>query len=113
MCSGQYLYGITNAGELYWYQHLGQSTGTPVWANGGNPQTVGSGWNIFKQVLASAGGYLYGIPNNGDLYWYQHLGQGAGTPVWANGGNPQTVGSGWNFTNVLSGDTGFLYGITP
>jgi len=49
---------------------------------------------------------------SGDLYWYQHLGQSTGTPVWANGGNHQTVGSGWNFKDVLSGDTGYLYGIT-
>ncbi|HWX86489.1 MAG TPA: tachylectin-related carbohydrate-binding protein [Xanthobacteraceae bacterium] len=96
-------------GDLYWYQHHGQSNGTSNWANGGNHKQVGSGWD-FKHVFA-AGEFIYGVTNSDDLYWYQHLGQGNGTSNWANGGNHKQVGSGWNFKQVFGNTGEVIYGV--
>jgi hypothetical protein len=39
---------------------------------------------------------IYGIGDNGDLYWYFHQGAHNGTAQWANGGQRVKVGNGWN-----------------
>ena len=54
------IYGVTAAGDLYWYQHLGRSDGTAIWGNGGTGIKVGNGWT-FSQVFAANDSVIYGI----------------------------------------------------
>jgi hypothetical protein len=43
--------------------------------------------------------------------WHRDL-NGNGTPNWAHGGVGQVIGRGWQqFTHVLAGDNGIVYGV--
>jgi hypothetical protein len=108
------IYGVTPAGDLYWYRHQGRSDGTAVFANGGSRIKIGSGFGVFEKLFAADDGVLYGITPTGDLYWYQHQGRSDGTAVFANSGTGIKVGSGFNgFNKVFAAEDGVLYGITP
>jgi hypothetical protein len=105
------IYAVAPNGGLYWYRHLGRSTGTASWANGGKPVQVGSGWNTFSQSFAADDGAIYGIKPSGDLFWYHHLGRSDGTATWTNGGQGIEVGSGWHFTSVFAANDSVIYAI--
>src|SRR5215469_9096266 len=105
------IYGVTPAGDLYWYQHQGRSDGTAVWANGGTGIKIGSGFGVFNKLFAANDGVIYGVTTAGDLYWYQHQGRSDGTAVWANGGTGLKVGSGWTFSQVFAANDSVIYGI--
>jgi hypothetical protein len=70
---------------------------------------VGNGWN-FRQVFASRPGVVYGIDNNGDLWWYKHLGWQDGSANWSYA-QGQKVGNGWNFRQVFASGPGVIYGV--
>jgi len=64
--------------------------------------------------LTVAGVPLYGIADNGDLYWYFHQGAHNGSAAWANGGQRVKVGTGWNeglrvFKGSPRGAEGIVY----
>jgi hypothetical protein len=65
------LYGKTANGDLYYYQHLGWTTGAPTW---GEAQRVGTGWNVFNEIVALPDDQLIGIrweyPTAS--WWYRH-----------------------------------------
>jgi Tachylectin/Trypsin len=103
-------YGIHPDGRLFWYRHVGFTDCSFSWQG---PRVVGYGWQSFKQVFgmtgSSLGGVIYGIAQDGTLYWYRHAGYVDGTSVW-NGA--RVVGSGWNaFKRVFSGGDGVIYAL--
>ena len=106
------MYGVTSAGDLYWYRHQGRSDGTAVFANSGSPIHIGSGFNIYNKLFAADDGVIYGVTPAGDLYWYQHQGRSDGSAVWANGGIGIKVGGGFTFEKLFAADDGVIYGIT-
>lgn len=64
--------------------------------------------------LTVAGVPIYGIADNGFLYWYFHQGAHNGSALWANGGQRVKVGEGWNeglnvFKGSPRGDEGVIY----
>lgn len=76
---------------------FGQPTGT----NTGGPLTV-------------SGVPIYGITDNGYLFWFFHQGAHNGTPLWANRGQRVKVGEGWNeglrvFKGSPDGGDGVIY----
>lgn len=104
-----------SGGELMWYRHVGQLDGSNRWE--GPPRTVGTGWADFTAVFSGGDDIIYGVrpmadqdvpidrpappPSGGDLSWYRHLGQSAGTNSWD---GPKKVGTHWNtFTSTTSG----------
>lgn len=108
--AGGATYGIHPDGRLFWYRHSGFSNCSFSWQG---PRVVGSGWQSFKQVFgmtgSSVGGVIYGIAQDGTLYWYRHAGYVDGTSLW-NGA--RAVGSGWNaFKSVFSGGDGVIYAL--
>ncbi len=107
------IYAIDGAGNLLWYKNTGWATGTASWdPNSG--RVIGTGWNFFgDRVFATTtgDGVIYGVgPNDGNLYWYKHLGRDDGTGSWA--ASSQIGASGWNsFSKLATGDDGAIYGI--
>lgn len=88
------VYGVSENGDLSWYNHLGAGNGSMTWEG---PRKVGSGWN-FKEVFSGGGDVIYAIKTDGELLWYQHTGQRDGSVKWQ---GPKSVGTGWNFKNVF------------
>lgn len=66
--------------------------------------------------LTVAGVPIYGIADDGALYWYFHQGAHDGAPTWANGGQRVKVGENWNegrnvFKGSPRGADGVVYSI--
>ncbi|HEX3233486.1 MAG TPA: tachylectin-related carbohydrate-binding protein [Gemmatimonadales bacterium] len=64
--------------------------------------------------LTIAGVPLYGIAENGDLFWLFHQGADNGSANWANQGQRKNVGSAWNeglrvFKGSPRGEDGVIY----
>jgi hypothetical protein len=53
------LYGIDDAGDLYWHKHDGWLSGTPSWQ--GRNKVGNGGWLAYRLVLASGNGIVYGV----------------------------------------------------
>ncbi len=104
-----YLYGVKSNGELVWYNHNGFQTGSADWAQGSG-KTIGYGWATDTKAVFSGGeGIIYLLKNNGDLFWYRHLGYRDGKEEWAANSGVK-VGSGWNdYICVFSGGRGVIY----
>jgi hypothetical protein len=113
---GGILYALKDTGELLWYRDTLRNgtngpTGSGGWAAGSGNQ-IGSGWQIFSQVIHGGDGIIYAIKATGELLWYRDLARNGGTS-WAAGSGNQ-IGAGWNnFRVVFSGGNGVLYAITP
>jgi Tachylectin len=108
------IYGIKPDGGIYWYRHEGRGDGTGRWSNGGNGLQVGTGWDMYSQVISGGDGVIYGIKPDGGIYWYRHEGRGDGTGRWSNRGTGLDVGTGWDmYSQVISGGDGVIYGIKP
>jgi ABC-2 type transport system ATP-binding protein len=76
-----------------------RDTGTSDWSG---PQTVGTSWDMFQSVFASADGVIYGIRSDGTLHWYKHLGYLTGSATWL---GPSQVGTGWLSNRVFAAVT--------
>lgn len=62
-------------------------------------------------VPAESKGVIYALSANKELQWYRHAGRGDGTFDWA-ASTARTVGSGWNFRQIVPADDGVIYAIT-
>jgi hypothetical protein len=51
---------------LQWYYHDGRNQGTFNWQGA---KQVGTGWQVYRQVLAGNGGVINGITSDGKLIW--------------------------------------------
>jgi N,N-dimethylformamidase len=108
------IYAIQADGTLLWYRHAGWQTGAATWANNGNARVIGSGWNIFRAVLADATGQLFGFLPDGSIHWYRYavsnLNTGAGS--WSGGGTGPQIGSGFSaYPRVFGGWNGVIFAI--
>ena len=108
--TGTIIYAIRADGTLDWFRHDGADTGTPSWANGGQPTTVGSGWVGGQQrVFSGCNGVIYLVADDGALSWYKHKGYLDGSFDWE---GPNKVGTGWSkFHDVFSIGGGIIYAI--
>jgi hypothetical protein len=48
-------------------------------------------------------GLIYAITQNNELWWYRHDGRDDGSWSWTDD-NPRTIGTGWDFKQIFSGD---------
>jgi hypothetical protein len=123
--------GITPSGDLYFYAGTGTTGSQPNPAGLLGGVRIGSGWNMFSQVIAGndldgdGKPDILGVTPNGDLHFYA----GTGTSGRATAGNSSnltglssgaTIGYGWNmYTEILSsGDLNSdhkpdIIGVTP
>ncbi|MFY9983233.1 MAG: N,N-dimethylformamidase beta subunit family domain-containing protein [Chthoniobacterales bacterium] len=105
-----HFYAATESGALVFYQDLARN-GTGIWAFGGAPKTIGSGWNGYRQIICGDQGVIYAIDGAGRLLYYRDAARN-GTEAWA-AGSGQVIGSGgWDtYARVFSGGDGILYAI--
>lgn len=108
------IYAIQADGTLVWYRHTGWQTGAATWANNGSGRVIGSGWNMFRTVLADASGQLFGFTPDGSIHWYKYvvsnLNTGAGS--WASGGTGPVIGSGFAaYPRVFGGWSGVIFAV--
>ncbi|GMX65420.1 hypothetical protein Elgi_46900 [Paenibacillus elgii] len=103
------IYGVDQNGNLRWYRYKGNGEYNPAGNQGWYPNSgniVGNGWHSFRNLFSGGNGVLYGVEQNGNLRWYQYLGNGehnpAGNQGWySNSGN--IIGNGWhNFRFIFS-----------
>lgn len=97
-----WLYGIQPNGVLQWYR---KDTNASAWQG---PRQVGTGWSMFKDVIAAGGNRFYALTKDGKLVWYQHDGFNNGSFSWK---PASEVGSGWAFSRIFSGGDGVVYAI--
>ena len=108
------LYLRRTNGNLMWYSHQGWDSGEDQWASGGQGVRVGTAWGRYTGIFAGGRGVLYGLCADGKLMWYKHAGWTNGADQWDRNGQGVAVGAGWHqFTSVIAGGDGVLYGITP
>ena len=99
-------------GVLFFYKDLARN-GTFNWANNGQGQKIGTGWNSFKFVFGGEDGVIYAVKPNGDLMFYKDLARN-GTSNWVNNGRGQKIGTGWNsFKFVFDGEDGVIRAVLP
>ncbi len=79
------------------------ATHPPGTSTGGTPTT--------SPTAAASTGVIYTLSANNDLIWYKHTGRGDGSFNWATPAG-KTVGTGWNFPEIISGGGGVFYVIT-
>lgn len=124
------LYMVKSDGSLWWQRDdIGLGPPGEHWMNG-QPcrveELVSHSLSEAKQVMSSSSmgggdhladifpggdGTFYLELNDGDLYWYRHVGYQDGTDQWATG-NGAKVGTGWNTsTKVIAMGKGVLYSI--
>ncbi|MCP3098491.1 hypothetical protein LZ198_06320 [Myxococcus sp. K15C18031901] len=94
-------------GLLRWYKYLGDGQADRSGATGWHPNSgnaIGNGWSGFVNLFAiprqgrSKAITLFGVEPNGNLRWYQYLGEGQSDPSGATGWHPNSgniVGNGW------------------
>jgi hypothetical protein len=84
VCGAGYglIYALQEDGVLLRYNHIGYLTGDATWQSfrkrGIGPiapethyESLGSGWGQYRDVLPGADGVVYGIANDGRIYWYR------------------------------------------
>lgn len=100
------LYALGNDGVLWYYSFPPKSDGSLETPYG---VQVGWGWGGCSKVFAGAGGVVYCIRSNGDLYRYAYnLQNPAATPTGVQ------AGTYWNaFTHVFAGPGGQIYAVQP
>jgi hypothetical protein len=101
------LFALGNDGTL-WYYKFGEAPDGSIETPYG--VQIGWGWSICSKVFAGAGGVVYCIRDNGDLYRYAYDLQNprASTPAGVK------VGTQWNsFTRVFGGSGGQIFAVRP
>jgi len=97
-------YGIDYKGNLRKYRHRGWPNGDPD--NWAHDEIVGyDGWDAYLTLFATSSGVMYGIAQNGSLYWYMHSDN-----TWK--GRKKVSSEGWsNYSTVFATGSGVIYGI--
>lgn len=112
------IYAIKPNGELLWYRdEFRNGTNAPSghtgWAANSGKQ-IGTGWNVFTQVVYGGDGMLYGVTHDGNLHWYRDIfGNGSnaanGSSGWAANSGSQ-ISQGWQyFTHVFGAPASIIY----
>lgn len=90
---------VTTNGNLYEFQGNGEGG----FLNGGGATQIGTGWNMFDDIMVvnnwTGDGHadLLGRTPTGDLYLYESDGNGG----WLNNGGGIKIGTGWNMFNSI------------
>lgn len=97
-------YAVDGDGNLLWYRYLGVSGNVAVWADSGSGAVIGTGWQDFPLVFASAGD-VYASTDDGSLLWYQYSDPTSDAGTWS-ADSGATVGSGWDTVLTATADAG-------
>ena len=97
-----WVYAIRPNGDLMWYR---KDSNAAAWQG---PKRVGTGWNMFKEVIPAGGNRFYALTQDNRLLWYQHEGFNDGSNSWK---GPIEVARDWSFVRLFGGGDGIVYGI--
>jgi hypothetical protein len=122
LVSGQrgLIFDVKPNGDLLWYNYLGhgedRSSAATAWQpNSGN--AIGNGWQGNLHVFGAEQNVIYVVRPNGDLAWYQYLGNGENDRSGDTGWHPNSgnlIGNGWQGNlNVFGGVKGEIYVVRP
>jgi hypothetical protein len=104
-------YAVDGDGRLWWFRYLAGNgtTGPGAWANGGQGLLIKDDVKHYPEFVADQGGVLYGVKHGAELHWFRHYGAG----VWANGGAPVAIGTGWTqeYQREFIAQAGVLYSV--
>ncbi|OJD90250.1 hypothetical protein MCCC1A01412_14805 [Bacillus anthracis] len=111
------IFAVEQNGDLRWYSYSGIGENDPSGTLGWHPNSgnrIGNGWQNFRNIHGS-GRAIFGIHENGELYWYSYSGNGeddlSGTLGWhPNSGNVIDRGS-WKDMKYAFGGVTTLGGI--
>ena len=110
------LFAFMADGTLRWYKWVvtNPATGAGSWAGGGTGPVIGTGFNAYPRLFGGWDGVIYGVDDNGTMWWFQYTagnGSGGGA-AWANNGVPVNIGSGWKEIKRLWADpAGVIFGV--
>ena len=106
------IYAVQSDGSLLWYRHEGWTNGTASWANGGQGLTIGTGWQVFDQIMCDSTGQILAFRPDGTCAWYRRIttsSTGAGS--WAQGSGT-IIGRGFDrFPRLFGGFDGVVFGV--
>lgn len=104
-----FIYVVDRAGDLFWLKDVGRDDDRVAWEG---PKHVGVGWNDTLNVFPGAGGVVYSIKPNGDLWKFIHRGILDGQAVWDEPDPGTPLAKGFDeFKHVFSGIARFDDGI--
>ena len=101
------IYAVRQDGGLRWYEYNGRGEEDPSGNRGWVPNSgnvIGRGWNGFLHLVSGGDGRLYAVAQNGDLRWYQYVGEGLSDPTGGTGWAPNSgnvIGNGWQGLRFL------------
>ena len=96
-----FIYVVDTDGNLFWLKDVGRADDRVGWQG---PKRVGEGWNDTLNVFPGAGGVVYSIKPNGDLWKFIHRGILDGEPVWDQPDPEKPLATGFDeFKHVFSG----------
>jgi N,N-dimethylformamidase len=107
------IYAVRPNGDLYWYRHIGWTTGEATWSPP-NGVPIGQGFHQYRAILAAADGQLFCFGADGLLRWFRFVvtDPASGTGRWVNNGVPLVIRSGFGLVNavrVFGGWGGVIY----
>jgi hypothetical protein len=106
--SGNVVFAVKEDGTLLWFRYDGtgkadESGGTGWHPNSGNP--IGNGWQGFRAIFGGVsdeggviGHVIYGVTEDGDVYWFRYEGNGEADKTGNTGWHPNSrtvIRRGW------------------
>ena len=115
------IYGVTQSGDLLFYQDLRQDgTSDGVTGEGWAPtggHRVGCGFGAFEHLIGAEFGMIYAVDSTGTFRWYQDLARNGTNDACAGGGNwagGNAMGTGWSgYKHIFYGGDGIIYAVDP
>jgi hypothetical protein len=75
------------------------------------PQTVSRDWDNYKIAFGNSGHVIFGISDDGDMYWHKCVDGGGGLRTLL---GPRKVGAGWGeYRQVFGAGAGLILGVRP
>lgn len=108
------LFAVRGNGDVLWYRYVlsDPNSGAGDWApNSGT--VIGTGFQRFGRLFGGFDNVIYGVDDNGSLWWYRYLaGDGTnGAGAWAGSGTGAAIGGGWKYYPYLFADpNGVIFG---
>ncbi|MBM7774228.1 hypothetical protein JOD54_004432 [Actinokineospora baliensis] len=93
------LYGVDDSGELRFWNRVGDE-----WDDD-HGEVIGTGWDVFDEVVAGGDGFFYAFDVGGNAYLYRYS---SAARTWTTQG--QHIDEGWgDFLDITSAGAGVLY----
>jgi hypothetical protein len=105
---GRFLYGLTSAGDILKYEHIGFESGDAVWKG---PLKLTAKLPSFVYAFGAGGGIIYFTTADGNLHWARNPGYSGNDPSsWV---ADRVVATGWgSFRHPYWAGSGVIYAVS-